>query len=386
MSHFRMVSNNVKVQTMQADIEHAPTPKIRRIGVLMEPVTASVNEAMGVLNPGAARGPDGNLYLFPRLVATGNYSRIGIARVIFDSAGEPSSVQRLGIALQPEVEFELHKNGGGCEDARVSWVDPLQCYVMSYTALSARGPRIALATSTDLFHWARLGLAWFETQIGPNLNDVVNKDGVLFPVALNDPRSVPSIAMIHRPLFPGTEPANVLQMPLPRLVDVSRESMWISYCPLEAVECNRNLLCHFMSHHRLASPMSSWERLKIGAGTPPLRVKSGFILVYHGVTASEVDNCLEYSAGLMVLDAHDGKTILYRSVEPLLQPATPEELAGTTPRVVFPTGIDCRTDIGQPNRFDLYYGMADCRIGVATVELPDTLPLSTLRDSTDFLI
>ena len=49
----------------------------------MEPEPGNPYEDGGVLNPGAARGPDGNLYLFPRLVAKGNYSRIGIARVLF---------------------------------------------------------------------------------------------------------------------------------------------------------------------------------------------------------------------------------------------------------------------------------------------------------------
>jgi beta-1,2-mannobiose phosphorylase / 1,2-beta-oligomannan phosphorylase len=371
---------------MQTDITQDPAIKVRRIGLLMEPDSGNADEAMGVFNPGAARGPDGHLYIFPRLVATGNYSRIAIARVLFDQTGDPTGVQRLGVILQPEAEFELNHNGGGCEDARVSWVDPLQRYVMTYTALTTRGPRIALAISKDLFQWERLGLAWFETQMGPDLNDVVNKDGVLFPIALNDPRGVPSIAMIHRPLFPGTEPQSVLQLPLPRIVDVTRESMWISYCPLEAVECNRNLLCHFMSHHRLASPLSPWERLKIGAGAPPIASMQGFILIYHGVCASEGDQGLEYAAGFMILDARDGKTILYRSVEPILKPMTPQELDGTTPRVVFPCGIDRRTDIGQPNRFDIYYGMADFRIGVASLELPDTLPLSALRDPHNFVV
>jgi len=38
------------------------------------------------------------------------------------------------------------------------------------------------------------------------------------------------------------------------------------------------------------------------------------------------------------------------------------------------TGIDRREDLGQPNRFDVYYGMADSRIGVAQLDLPDVLP------------
>ena len=52
-------------------------------------------------NPACARGPDGELYLFPRLVAEGNYSRVGLARVRFDG-GVPAGVERLGIALEPE--------------------------------------------------------------------------------------------------------------------------------------------------------------------------------------------------------------------------------------------------------------------------------------------
>jgi hypothetical protein len=48
----------------------------------MRPDPTRPEEVGGVLNPGAARGPDGELYLFPRLVAENNYSRIGVARVI----------------------------------------------------------------------------------------------------------------------------------------------------------------------------------------------------------------------------------------------------------------------------------------------------------------
>ena len=65
--------------------------------------------------------------------------------------------------------------------------------------------------------------------------------------------------------------------------------------------------------------------------------------------------------------------MLYRSPEPVLFPNQPDELLGTVDGVVFPTGIDRRDDLGQPERFDVYYGMADDRIGVATFTIPDTL-------------
>ncbi len=92
----------------------------------MEPELGNPMEAGGVLNPASARGRDGQLYLFPRLVARGNYSRIGIARVRFKETGDPVGVERLGIALEPEADYELRPDGGGCEDPRITFIEPLQ--------------------------------------------------------------------------------------------------------------------------------------------------------------------------------------------------------------------------------------------------------------------
>ena len=58
----------------------------------------------------------------------------------------------------------------------------------------------------------------------------------------------------------------------------------------------------------------------------------------------------------------------------MLTPMLPQERSGTVANVVFPTGIDRRDDLGLPDRFDVYYGMADNRIGVARLDLPESLP------------
>lgn len=44
-------------------------------------------------------------------------------------------------------------------------------------------------------------------------------------------------------------------------------------------------------------------------------------------------------------------------------------------------GIDRRDDLGMPTRFDVYYGMADARIGVARLDLPDILPPEGVADA-----
>ena len=360
--------------------------KLQRLGLIMEPEPGNPQEIEGVLNPAAARGPDGKLYLFPRLVAKGNYSRIGIARVRFNDDGDPTGVERLGIALEPEANYELRPNGGGgCEDPRVTFVEPIGRYLMTYAAFSARGPRIALAVSEDLFHWKRLGLVSFSPYRGIEFDDVDDKDASLFPVAIANPSGHPELAIVHRPLFPGTRPEETACHPGTRDVDLDRESMWISYCPMALDGHEPDLLGKFTSHHRLATPVAPWERLKIGGGTPPVLTRHGWLIVYHGVSempqTSKGTHALCYSAGVMVLSKEHPQMIHYRSADPVLTPSLPQERDGTVANVVFPTGIDRRDDIGMPDRFDIYYGMADSRIGAARLELPESLPPGGIADS-----
>jgi predicted GH43/DUF377 family glycosyl hydrolase len=344
----------------------------------MEPEPGNPQEVEGVLNPAAARGPDGKLYLFPRLVAKGNYSRIGIAQVKFNEVGDPSGVERLGIALEPEADYErLPEGGGGCEDPRITFVEPLGHYVMTYTARSSTGPRIALAISEDLFHWQRLGLATFLPYKGIEFDGVDNKDASVFPVAIPNPTGQPALAILHRPLFPGTRPEEKAGDPASGVTDLDRESIWISYRSMAIEGRDPCHLCHFTSHHQLAAPVAPWERLKIGGGTQPMMTRHGWLILYHGVSKkAEPDNDghqLCYSAGVMVLSKEHPREIRYRSAEPVLTPVLPQERLGTIPNVVFPTGIDRRDDLGSMDRFDVYYGMADYRIGVARLDVPERL-------------
>jgi len=291
--------------------------KLQRMGMLMEPESGNPNEVEGVLNPAAVRGRDGELYLFPRLVAKGNYSRIGIARVKFNEAGDPAGVERLGIALEPEAEYERRPDGGGgCEDPRITFVEPLQRYIMTYAAFSPDGPRIAMAESEDLFHWMRLGLATYAHWHGIELGNIDDKDASLFPVAIPDSSGHLELGMLHRPLFPGTRPEEIAIQHVSREVDLDHESIWISYCPAALQRTEPDRLSRFASHHRLATPVSLWERLKIGAGTPPILTKHGWLIIYHGVSevagAGGNGHHLCYSAGVMVLSKQHPRVVRYR--------------------------------------------------------------------------
>jgi len=130
--------------------------------------------------------------------------------------------------------------------------------------------------------------------------------------------------------------------------------------------------------------VAPWERLKIGGGTPPILTRHGWLIVYHGVSEMpQVDkgtHALCYSAGVMVLSKEHPQKIHYRSTDPVLTPSFPQERDATVANVVFPTGIDRRDDIGMPDRFDIYYGMADNRIGAARLDVPDFLPPEGVAD------
>jgi predicted GH43/DUF377 family glycosyl hydrolase len=257
---------------------------------------------------------------------------------------------------------------------------------MTYTAWSSHGPRIALAVSEDIFHWRRLGLATFASADGIEFGNVDDKDASLFPAVIPDPSGQPELALLHRPLFPGTRPEETACCPATREVDIDRESIWISYCQM-TLDRKPFHAGAFTFHHRLASPVSPWERLKIGGGTPPVLTRFGWLIVYHGV--SEVagpdsdSHMLRYSAGVMIFSKEHPLVISYRSPEPVLSPELSHERRGIVANVVFPTGIDRRDDLGTPDRFDVYYGMADNRIGVARLDLPDQLPTEAVADSAE---
>ena len=260
--------------------------KLQRLGTVMEPEPGNPQETDGVLNPAAVRGPDGDLYLFPRLVAQGNYSRIGIAKVRFNPDGDPTGVERLGIALEPEADYERRPGGGGgCEDPRITFVEPLQRYLMTYTAFSSKVhglPSRYRPTCSTGSAWGSLLMADIT---GFEIDDVDDKDASLFPVAIPNPSGHPELAMLHRPLFPGTRPEETVRHAATRDVDLDRESIWISYCRM-ALDGHEPVsrLGPFACHHRLASPVSPWERLKIGGGTPPVLTRHGWLIVYHGVS------------------------------------------------------------------------------------------------------
>lgn len=353
---------------MEATVPDTIPFRLDRLGIVMTPLPNEPAESLGVLNPATGRrGMD--TFLFPRLVGEGNFSRIGRARVVFDPNGSPVGVERLGTALEPEEAWELHAGGGGVEDPRVTYVPRLERWIMTYSALGPLGPRIGLAVSADLERWRRLGPASFayQPELRTDLGLYPNKDAMLFPEPVPDADGRLSYAMLHRPMWDLSFIRAGEGEPLPAGIDDPRPGIWISYAPATAVEQDLAALVQFQQHRLVAMPERDWEGLKIGGGTPPIRIDEGWLVLYHGVAGEaarsfEPQRNVRYAVGALILDAANVSHVVARSADPLLEPELPEEVEGTVSSVVFPTAIEPARD---GTTYDVYYGMADYRIGAA---------------------
>ena len=168
-----------------------------------------------------------------------------------------------------------------------------------------------------------------------------NRNGVLFPEKIGD-----RYCMLSRPSDNGHTPFG---------------DIYLSYSPD----------MKYWGEHRLVmstTPFeeSAWQCLKIGAGSVPIRTDEGWLLFYHGVIRT--CNGYRYSMGAALLDLVDPSRVLHRSMNYLLAPAAPYELAGDVPNVVFPCAA-----LTEGDKVCIYYGAADTCIGMAFARISEVI-------------
>jgi len=346
--------------------------RVTRLGMILEP-DGDPSELEGTLNPAAARSRENELLLYPRDVARGNISRIGIVRS--SQSGEGYAFRRAGFALQPQAPYEIRTHPGyGCEDPRVTFIPILDRYVMTYTAFGPNGPRVAVAISDDGLTWQRIGLMRFKK---PGMHVGDDKDAAFFPEPVLSPSGVKSLAFYHRPMLHLSAVDGRAAIPMiERMPFHDRESIRLGYVGLEPVLRKIEAILDVRESELVMAPDAQWGSLKLGAGTPPVRIDEGWMSLFHAVDVidEETKPKLKYSAGIVIHDLQRPNRILYRSPHPVLEPEERSEVRGMVDNVVFPTGLDPRPDLGA-RVFDFYYGMADYSIGSArlTVEEPEEL-------------
>jgi predicted GH43/DUF377 family glycosyl hydrolase len=279
--------------------------------------------ANSVFNAAAAI-VDGETLLLVRVEDFRGASHLTVAR-------SKDGVGKWRVDKQPTFEPspEHPEEVWGVEDPRITWLEELQEWAITYTAFSSGGPLVSLATTKDFKKFRRLGPV-----MPPD-----DKDAAIFPVKFNG-----LWAMLHRPVsgFPHTE-----------------GHIWLSFSPN---------LKHWGEHQILlhARNGSWWDSNKIGLSAPPIQTKHGWLIIYHGVRKTASGSI--YRLGLALLDPKNPLKVLRRSDEWVFGPKTSYEREGDVDDVVFPCGWTVRDGTVY-----MYYGAADSCIALATAKLKDLI-------------
>jgi len=336
----------------------SPQYSVTKFGRVLEPNFNDKQEEAGVFNPASLEFGN-KIYIYYRAVQKPNYSRIKLA--IAEFGEHELSFEKTGqIILEPETEYEKCKKPlhGGVEDPCTITID--KTHYMIYVGRGTSNnvcpsSRVALASSTDGINWTRLGRLIFEPfqqpelkHIDPNLLD--NKDVILFPQKFGS-----MYVSLQRFTFPKEE--NI------------QTGVWWAFSK-DLINWY-NLTPFYFGKH-------AWENLKVGAGTPPVLTKYGWMLIYHGLSGtSDHDPKRTYKAGVMFLDKDDPTKVLYISKTPILEPQSNDEKFGVVNNVVFPSAIfkvpasylfSHENDVSGEN-FGILYGMSDSKTGFAVIHL-----------------
>ena len=240
---------------------------LRRLGLVMEPEPGNPQEVEGVLNPAAVRGPDGNLYLFPRLVPRGNFRASASPACSSTSPATRQAWSGSALPWSRKRTTSVGPMAAVAADPRITFVEPLQRYVMTYAEFSPIGPRIALAISED-WPWTH----WDWQPLLPIAASISCMWTTRMPASSRWPSPITpancSLPCSTDRCFPARVPRKPPAMRPPGWW-ISIESIWISYCPMALPDRPSPHLGLFNSHHRLAAPVAPGSGSKLAAAHRP---------------------------------------------------------------------------------------------------------------------
>ena len=286
-----------------------------------------------VFNPGATRLADGTTLLLCRVEDRRGHSHLCAAR-------SANGIDGWQIDREPTLwpDPEGHpEEVWGIEDPRITFVDEVGRYAITYTAFSRGGPGVALALTSDFRTFERYGVV-----MQPD-----DKDAALLPRRING-----RFALLHRPV---TDPS---------------ADIWLSFSP-----DLRN-----WGGHRLVLPArrgSWWDANRIGLAPPLIETSRGWLMLYHGVKRTAA-GCL-YRLGAALFDLDTAERCVLRGDSWIFGPETPYEREGDVGYVTFPCGY---TLDGDGDGINLYYGAADTSIALARGSIAQILSWLDRHDST----
>ncbi|MCD6430906.1 MAG: glycoside hydrolase family 130 protein [Deltaproteobacteria bacterium] len=215
----------------------------------------------------------------------------------------------------------------GVEDLRISALEGE--YLLTYSAYSRHGVRIACARTRDFKQVERIALI-----SQPDMRNVV-----IFPQKING-----RYARLDRPHS-----------------EISPWSIHISYSPD---------LVHWGDSKVVMKPVTyHWDQLKIGPGATPFMTDAGWLHIYHGVFETMAGAV--YRLGVALHDRDDPSRIIGVADQWILQPEDPWETTGYVPNVVFTCGAVPEDD----GTVKIYWGGADTVMCAGSARIRDLVEM-----------
>jgi predicted GH43/DUF377 family glycosyl hydrolase len=216
---------------------------------------------------------------------------------------------------------------------------------MFYTQWNRKVPRLAVATSKDLFHWTKYGPVFRAAYNGKFFNMPTKSASIVTKIV----GGKKVIAKINGTYFMYWGEHHVYGATSTNLTD---------WKPL--VDNNGNL-------RQLASPRKGYFDSDLDeCGPPALLTDKGILLLYNGKNKAGKSGDTSYTAGSycagqMLFSKTDPTKLLKRLDKPFLVPTAPFEKSGQYPDgTVFIEGL-----VFFHGAWYLYYGCADTRVAVA---------------------
>lgn len=236
---------------------------------------------------------------------------------------------------------------GGCEDPRVAVTED-GLYVIIYTQWNQDKARLGIATSRDLLKWEKHGPA-FTKAFNGKFNEIWSKSGSIITKLVGDKQV---IAKINGKYWLYFGEANV---------NLASSTDLINWTPL--VDKNENLV-------NLISPRKGFFDSNLTeCGPPAIVTEKGIVLLYNGKNDKGEDGDKRftpnsYCAGQVLFDKNDPSKVLARLDVPFFRPMESFEKSGQyVAGTVFIEGM-----VYFKNKWLLYYGCADSRVGVAVYD------------------
>ena len=246
--------------------------------------------------------------------------------------------------LFPAVDgFENLEWPGGCEDPRVAMTEEGE-YVMLYTSWNRKVPRLAVATSKDLKHWTKHGLAFGEAYNG-RFSNMASKSASILTKLENDKIVIDKVGGKYF-MYWGEY-----------AVYAATSDNLIDWYPV--LDGNNEL-------KKLAkSRRGYFDSQMTECGPPAIRTKNGIVLFYNGKNnpgekGDTAYNAGAYCGGQILFDNNDPYKVLDRLDKPFFVPEADFEKSGQYVNgTVFIEGLTY-----YKKKLYLYYGCADSRVAV----------------------